>query len=333
MTISCLVFQDPPVDFLPRVEAAGCYCEHEKRFLILRRSLHSPQGNTWGIPAGKLEPGEKPLQAAVRELYEETGIAVNPQNLEHVGQLYVRHPGLDFIFHLYRTSFGAEPSLTLDEKEHLEARWVTVEEALRLPLIAGGADTIHYYVKHKNSKSSRKQMPRSSFYYVRHGECDFQNRHYSDEEDMHFPLNDNGHRQAHSIKPLIEQLPIKTVCISPMKRAKQTFEIIAGSLNCHKVVIDDLRECNLATWLQMTQEPFDHRGELVQHFFERALRGVSRALEYPGPVLIVAHGGIHWAISHLLGVDHEKKIPNCVPVHFHVENIDGWKAKILAKPH
>lgn len=55
-------------------EAAGfvlaCIADGEPRYLLLRSAQHQ----TWGAPKGHLEPGETPLQAAIRETLEETGI-------------------------------------------------------------------------------------------------------------------------------------------------------------------------------------------------------------------------------------------------------------------
>lgn len=38
-------------------------------------------GDIWSLPAGAIEPGEAPAQAVVREVWEETGLIVKPQNL------------------------------------------------------------------------------------------------------------------------------------------------------------------------------------------------------------------------------------------------------------
>ena len=40
--------------------------------------------NVWSIPSGKIEDGESPGQAAIREFYEETNIELDPK-IEFVG--------------------------------------------------------------------------------------------------------------------------------------------------------------------------------------------------------------------------------------------------------
>jgi mutator protein MutT len=50
--------------------------EHEGRFLIGQRGHGVPLAGLWEFPGGKVEPGETPADAAVRECLEETGLAV-----------------------------------------------------------------------------------------------------------------------------------------------------------------------------------------------------------------------------------------------------------------
>lgn len=60
------------------------------RLLMIKRG-HEPGAGLWSIPGGRIEPGETDAEALVREMLEETGLAVE------VGPLIgsVRRPGLD----------------------------------------------------------------------------------------------------------------------------------------------------------------------------------------------------------------------------------------------
>jgi 8-oxo-dGTP diphosphatase len=59
--------------------------EHEGRFLIGQRPVGIPLAGLWEFPGGKIESGETPEEAAVRECWEEAGIRVETQfrYLEH----------------------------------------------------------------------------------------------------------------------------------------------------------------------------------------------------------------------------------------------------------
>src|SRR5881275_3042575 len=50
--------------------------EHDGRFLVGQRPAGVPLAGLWEFPGGKIEPGESPEAAAVRECLEETGIRV-----------------------------------------------------------------------------------------------------------------------------------------------------------------------------------------------------------------------------------------------------------------
>src|SRR3954468_14188272 len=47
--------------------------DEKKRVLLVRQYRLPAEKNVWELPAGRLDPGEKALQAAKRELIEETG--------------------------------------------------------------------------------------------------------------------------------------------------------------------------------------------------------------------------------------------------------------------
>lgn len=83
--------------------------------------------------------------AVIREIREEVGLNINDKDLKGIGKLYCRLPHMDYIYHLFSNRFVEFPNVTLALEEHFEMKWVTFEEALRLPLIAGGAQALKYY--------------------------------------------------------------------------------------------------------------------------------------------------------------------------------------------
>ncbi len=135
----------PPENFHPKIEVAGCYCEYENKILLLKRAPHKLQGMTWGIPGGKLESEETPVEGVIREVFEEIGLKIDASKLSEIDTLYVRRSSIDYIFYRFRAHLSSLPVLHLNLEEHVEARWVTLEEALDLPLIYGGAEALVNY--------------------------------------------------------------------------------------------------------------------------------------------------------------------------------------------
>ena len=60
------------------VRIAIAVVEHAGHFLIGQRPDGVPLAGLWEFPGGKIEPGETPEAAAVRECEEEAGIVVRP---------------------------------------------------------------------------------------------------------------------------------------------------------------------------------------------------------------------------------------------------------------
>ena len=136
---------DQPPDFIPTIQVAGCFCEWNGKLLYLKRHADKPYGETWGLPAGKIEEGEDPRQAAIREVEEEVGIKLDPKKLQEVVKSYLDVDGLRYVFHAFRVRLDKSPQIRLEPQAHTEAKWLTVDEALKLPLIVGGGEILKYY--------------------------------------------------------------------------------------------------------------------------------------------------------------------------------------------
>ncbi len=112
----------------------GSVIENKGRFLILKRnSKEEFFPNKWELPSGKVEFGEEPDKALVREVLEETGLQTihfvpfkcthyiieKPEKKRHTVQI------------LYLATVAQPSKITLSE-EHDDYKWITSEELKKL---------------------------------------------------------------------------------------------------------------------------------------------------------------------------------------------------------
>lgn len=87
-------------------------------------------------PGGKIDPGEQPLDALVRELHEELGLVIDPGDATFIGNYQApaaNEPGCTVDCALYWIEMKQE-SQAIAAAEIEEALWVSVPEACELKL-------------------------------------------------------------------------------------------------------------------------------------------------------------------------------------------------------
>ena len=102
-----------------------------ERMLLLRQ----PPGTGWGLPAGLLKRHERPAIGAARELFEEAGVTVDPDELTPGVPNALVHPNGEIVDTVW---FGWVPAsatdTAVDGGEVLEAAWFPVDG---LPQLTG----------------------------------------------------------------------------------------------------------------------------------------------------------------------------------------------------
>ena len=100
--------------------------------LFVRQFRYPYQKVFLELPAGKLDPGEDPLEAGKRELREETG--AEAARYESLGELYPSPGYCGEIIHLYAATGLTFGQMSPDEDEFLEVEKIPLEEAARMVL-------------------------------------------------------------------------------------------------------------------------------------------------------------------------------------------------------
>ena len=106
------------------VKAVLCFLLRDGEVLLIRKRKGFGAGKINGV-GGRVEPGERPEEAAVREVFEEVGVRV--RSLEPAGTLefYSADSEPDWLIHVFLSrDFEGEPR----ESEEASPRWYRLGE-------------------------------------------------------------------------------------------------------------------------------------------------------------------------------------------------------------
>lgn len=142
-----MLYQKLPSGFVADFEVVSCFLECKDAILLLRRLEHKPQGGKWGGPAGKVDDGESREEAMLRELREETSIALSKEDIEFFSTVYVTHVGYNFQYHTYVATLLEYPAVMIQPSEHLEFQWISPKGALSIDLVEDMAECIKAYYR------------------------------------------------------------------------------------------------------------------------------------------------------------------------------------------
>lgn len=118
------------------LQVAICFCECRNKILFLQRSNYGKEPGTWTAPGGKINKGETPVDAGIREFSEETGISLSKDSIKSKGSFIASTSEKPIMIHLFQIQIDEQPIVTLS-MEHQTYRWCSLEEIWGLPLISG----------------------------------------------------------------------------------------------------------------------------------------------------------------------------------------------------
>ena len=111
------------------VPCVGVVCLRGDEVLLIRRGRPPRQGD-WSLPGGRIEPGERAMDAALRELREETGIEAEITGLIDVVDGLFPEAGRHYVLIDYAARWISGEPVAGDDA--LEARFVALDQVAAL---------------------------------------------------------------------------------------------------------------------------------------------------------------------------------------------------------
>jgi 8-oxo-dGTP diphosphatase len=114
------------------VAAAALY-NPQKAILLAQRSADRPYAGLWELPGGKIELNELPEAALIRELYEELGIKVEPEDITPLTFVSHQYPEFHLVMMVWSCRRWQGEVQAQDGQAALA--WVAMHELDAYPLL------------------------------------------------------------------------------------------------------------------------------------------------------------------------------------------------------
>lgn len=146
MTFSYLSQWDPTFeeDKTPGKVVVTAFLQKGNRFLVLQRARKDLQHKLWGIPGGKLDKGELPLQGLLREIKEETQLQLSASSFQLLGTAISSTPSDgQYGLYIYHSFVEEDVEVQINQTEHSEYCWVTLIEFRALELLTAQREAFY----------------------------------------------------------------------------------------------------------------------------------------------------------------------------------------------
>lgn len=219
-----MVSQVPPAD---AIRAAGGVLWRAGAAGVEVCLVHRPRYGDWSLPKGKLEPGEHPLRAALREVAEETDVRAVPQaRLPSVRYRSEGRPKVVDYWSMRAVGKGGfQPGTEVDE-----VRWLAVDAAAGLASYRHDAQVL----------SAFAALPpvTASVVLVRSAQAGGRSAWSGPASGR--PLDAEGWAQARWLAPLVALVAPVRLLSASARRCRQTLDPVATLLDLPVEVDDDL---------------------------------------------------------------------------------------------
>lgn len=221
---------------------------------VIHRGLRAD----WSLPKGKVEPGEHPVVAAVRECDEETGL-VPVLGPPLVQQEYIAL-GAPKVVDYWAARVGSDEGFAPDDEVE-EIAWLPADEAAARLTYPRDADLVREAVA---------LPPTSPLILLRHTQA-LKRSDFKGKVDAERPLSGKGRSQAKALVPLLAAYGIEQVHSSDAARCRETVKRFAKSIDAEVQLEPELSE------------------EAYAEHPKRAARRMRELLADPSPLVVCTH--------------------------------------------
>ncbi len=238
--------------------------------------VHRPSYDDWSLPKGKPDAGENPIQTAVREVTEETGLPFTLGVFLSTAHYCIGSRAKSVSYWAMRLADGctdAPSSMDLEEVD--DFAWV--------PLAKASGRLTYPTDRVVLDRFAQIGTTPVILLLVRHGRAGERNKWTGDDDDR--PLDKKGRRQATAIAQTLPAFaPIGLYTADPV-RCRQTIQPLAEALQIKVKDAPNLGDLEFAD---------DD---------ERGFSAVHKLLAAPGPIVLSTQGGVVDALTSAFRVD------------------------------
>jgi 2,3-bisphosphoglycerate-dependent phosphoglycerate mutase len=217
-----------------KIHKAGQVNEEDLKFVVICVKFKTQwllvrhkERTTWEMPGGHIESGESSQTAAVRELYEETGIIT--EEIKTICDYEVCNDGSSSygrLFYVCTEKLGELPGYEIEEVKLFDdfPENSTYHQIYKILI-----SQIRTYEDTRNLETN--------IYFVRHAQPDI-----SIKDDMLRPLTEKGMADTKRVTKVLKDRNIEAIYSSPYKRAYDTVKDLAEVTRLEINIVEGFRE-------------------------------------------------------------------------------------------
>lgn len=128
------------------IHATGTIIENAQgEILLLLRNKQNPEGGTWGLVGGKINPHEDKIISVIKKIRQEIGLEVDANELVFIHTFHWDRPDIQLEFDVFKLYKKDLSEIKLTKEGHIDYMWISPSDAAkRKDLMIGLYEILKY---------------------------------------------------------------------------------------------------------------------------------------------------------------------------------------------